>query len=552
MALDGIVFHQILKEVRKSLPLRIQKIYMISNTEVLFHIHGPLGKQQLLISCHSLYNRMLFTKRKYPTPAEPGNFIMVLRKYLEGAFIEDAVQSIPDRWCAFVVRRRNEIGDIEYLRLYVELMGKYANVILVNQENRIIDALKRIPPFENNRRTIHPGAEFTPAPSQDKTDPFLASSVAADRSLTAQFTGFSPLLSREVEYRMSHNESFASIMKQIAESSSLYLTTDTPDPQFHVIPLTHLGHVKEYPLFEGLDALYYHAEEKERIRQITGDLYHVVRRQLKHQKVKLPRLLKEADEAADHEKWKLYGDLLLTHGIKDTKGMTSIDLKDYADDSVVRVPLDVRYDGVTNARRCYQKYSKLKKGVVYLAEQIEITENEIRYLEGVLTQLEQADFHTASGIREELIQQGYLKEKKNRRPVRGSNKKKKQEITVHTVTASDGTLISYGRNNLQNDELTWHIARRNEIWLHAKDYHGSHVVIHTSDPSEDTLRLAAMVAAYWSAGRNSSSVPVIYCPVRNLKKIPGARPGMVSLGSYRMLYIDPDADHLREFSAAAD
>ena len=119
---------------------------------------------------------------------------------------------------------------------------------------------------------------------------------------------------------------------------------------------------------------------------------------------------------------------------------------------------------------------------------------------------------------------------------------------MHTVTAPDGTKISYGRNNLQNEELTWHIARRTDTWLHAKDYHGSHVVIHSSEPSEDTLRLAAQIAAYWSAGRSSSSVPVIHCPVRNLKKIPGARPGMVSLGSYRMIYIDPDPDYLRSIS----
>ncbi|MBR3357044.1 MAG: NFACT family protein [Solobacterium sp.] len=543
MALDGIVFHQILQEVRVYLPLRIQKIYAVSNTEILFHTHGQKGKQQLLISCHSLYNRMLFTDRRYPTPEEPNNFIMVMRKYLEGAFMESIEQDEPDRWCAVNIRRRNEIGDIEYLKLYIELMGKYANVILVNKENRIIDALKRIPPFENSKRTIHPGAEFVKAPSQNKKDPFSSTEADPDKSLTAQFTGFSPLLSREIEYRMNHGQSFAECMRLIRNSSSLFLSEK--DNAFHVIPLTHLGKAEEYPLFEGLDILYYHAEEKERIRQITGDLYHVVKRQLKHQNVKLPRLLNEADEAADNERWKLYGDLLFTYGVRDTKGLSSIDLIDYETGSTVTVPLDVRFDGPGNARKCYQKYSKLKKGQVYLDEQIQITRNEIEYLQGVLVQLEQADFQTASGIRDELQQQGYLKNKKIKRPAK---KKKKQEITVHTVTAPDGTKISYGRNNLQNEELTWHIARRTDTWLHAKDYHGSHVVIHSSEPSEDTLRLAAQIAAYWSAGRSSSSVPVIHCPVRNLKKIPGARPGMVSLGSYRMIYIDPDPDYLRSIS----
>ena len=545
MALDGIILHQILKEMKDAFPLRIQKISAVSNTEVLFHTHGAQGRRQLLISCHSVYNRILFTKRSYPSPPEPGNFIMVLRKYLEGAYMEEIEQEIPDRWCALRIRRRNELGDPETIRLYIELMGKYANVILVGKDGRIIDALKRIPPFENSRRTIHPGAVFVPAPFQDKKDPYTETHADSDRSLTAQFTGFSPLLSREIEYRMNHGQNFASCMEEIRTSRTLYISAREGEPVFHVLPLTHIGPSVSYDLFEGLDVLYYRAEEKDRIRQITGDLFHTVRRQLKHQKTKLPRLLKEADEARDNERWKLYGDLLFTYGIKDTKGMTSVDLTDYETGETVTVPLDARFDGTANARRCYQKYTKLKKGQMYLAEQIELTEAEIRYLEGLLSQLEQADFESAEGIRDELIQQGYMKE--NRRK-RNSGKKKKHPAAVPSLTAPDGTRISYGRNNLQNEELTWHTAKRQDTWLHAKDYHGSHVVIHAPDPSEETLRLAAQLAAWWSSGRNSSSVPVIYCPVKNLKKIPGARPGMVSLGSYRMIYIDPDADYLRSIS----
>ena len=547
MALDGILLSKIIPEINACTPMRIQKIWQISNTEVLFQTHGSAGKKQLLVSCHSVYNRLLFTKRSYPTPAEPGNFVMVLRKYLEGATIESVEQAGLDRWCTFFIKRHNDLGDLEHIRLVIELMGKYANIILVSAEGRIIDALKRIPPFENNRRTVHPGAVFEPTPSQNKKDPFKEQIVDPQMSLTKQFSGFSPFLAKECEYRMANGQSFKEIMQEVAESSSLYVASENNEAVFHCIPLTLQKEYIEYPVSEGFDILYYHKEEKERIKQISGDIYHFVNRSLKHNETKLPRLLKEYDSALDCDKYRQYGDLLYTHNITDTKGMREIILKSFDDDSDVRIPLDPKLDGRRNAEKCYQKYSKLKKGQLYLQEQISLTEQEISYFQGLLEQLNQADFDTAEEIREELVRLGYLKEKNSNR-----KKRKKKDTGPHitTITASSGIRISFGRNNLQNDALTWHTARKNEIWLHAKDYHGAHVVIHDEHPDEDTLRLAANIAAYYSAGRQSSSVPVNWCHIRQLKKIPGAKPGMVQLGSYRTIYIDPDAAQLRTYQLA--
>lgn len=544
MALDGILLHKIVPLIQKELPLRIQKIWQISSTEILFQVHGNNGKNQLLVSCHSVYNRLLFTKRNYPTPNEPGNFVMVLRKYLEGSIVETLEQAGLDRWCVLNIRRHNDIGDLEHLKLYIELMGKYANVILVNEQNKIIDALKRIPPFENSRRTILSGAEFTMTPPQDKKDPFTDFHFNPTISLMKQFAGFSPFLSKEIEFRMSNGQSFRSIMEEIQNSDKLYIAEED-DSLFHCIPLTSVGKCKEYPIFEGFDILYYHKEEKERIKQISGDIYHFVKRELKHQSQKLPRLLKEFDDAKDCDKWRNYGDLLYTYGVQNTKGENKITLRSYEDDAEVTIPLDPKLDGPSNARKCYQKYNKLKKGQIYLQEQISICEREISYFEGLLEQLDQADFDTASEIREELIHQGYIRDihKKN---VKKAKKAKKKPLHVTTIQLSSGISISYGRNNLQNEELTWHIARKTEIWLHAKDYHGAHVVIHTAEPDEETLRIAAMIAAYFSKGRQSSSVPVNWCPAKNLKKIPGAKPGMVQLGSYRTIYIDPDEEFLHQ------
>lgn len=543
MALDGILLYKAIPGLRSILPARIQKIYQISTTEILFQLHCSAGKQQMLISCHSQYNRILLSHRSYPTPSEPGSFVMLLRKYLEGSIIEKIEQAGLDRWCTFTINRHNEIGDREILRLVVELMGKYANVILVSQQNRIIDAMKRIPPFENNRRTVHPGAEFIPTPPQDKKDPFKDFAVDADKTLTAQYAGFSPFLSKEVEYRMAHGQSFSSVMKEIRDSDRLYIANHDGEAVFHCIELTSIGQCVSYPVFEGFDILYYHKEEKDRIREITGDVFKVVRRELKHQKQKLPRLLKEYDEAKDCDKWRVYGDLLFSYGIQDTKGMSSITLQDFETEQDTVIPLDPKLDGVRNARRCYTKYSKLKKGQKYLEEQIAICENEIDYFEGLLEQLTQADFITASEIKDELVKGGYIREKKT---VRHRKKKKDNDLpNITEFTMKNGVRISFGRNNLQNEALTFKIARRNETWLHAKDYHGAHVVIHTSDPDEETLRTAANIAACFSAGRNSSSVPINWCKVSSLKKIPGAKPGMVQLGSYKTIYIDPDPEALR-------
>ncbi len=544
MALDGILLHKIIPEIETVLPCRIQKIYEISSTEILFQIHTSEGRKQLLISCHSLYNRILLSKRNYPTPNEPGNFVMVLRKYLEGASLESLHQGDLDRWCAFKVRRHNNLGDLEYLDLYVELMGKYANVILVDQNGRIIDALKRIPPFENSRRTIQPGALFTLTPAQEKKNPFTDQTIDPSQTLTAQFSGFSPFLEREVQYRLQNGQSFHSIMDEINSSSRLYIANQDNEAVFHCIPLTSLGSCTDYSLFEGFEILYFHKEEKERIKQITGDLYHFVRKQLKHQNQKLPRLLKEFDEAKDCQKWNKYGELLYAHQIEETNGKREIELEDYESGSLIRIPLDPKLNGRKNAQKCYAKYNKLKKGQVYLEEQIRLCNMEISYFTGLLQQLDQADFDTAAEMKEELIKLGYLKEKnqKNRR----RHKKNEEGPHITTLKLTDSISISFGRNNLQNEALTFHRARKTDTWLHAKDYHGAHVVINDPSPDESVLRLAANIAAYFSAGRQSSSVPVVYCPVKGLKKIPGAKPGMVQLSSYKTIYIDPDEELLEK------
>lgn len=338
---------------------------------------------------------------------------------------------------------------------------------------------------------------------------------------------------------MHRGETFAEIMKQLENSASLFITNTPKETQFHLIPLTQYEQpAKAYPLMEGMDVLYYHKEEKDRIRQMTGDLFKFVRKQLKHYRQKLPKLNDALQEALDCEKWREYGDLLYAYGQNIAKGTPSVTLTTFDQSQQVKIDLDVRFDGRGNAKKCFQKYNKGKKGQEHLLEQIALCEQEIEYFEGLEQQLELANFEDAREIREELAALGYMKPIQSK--IRRNRKKAKALPAITTIHLADGVTLYFGKNNLQNEALTFKLARKNDLWFHAKDFHGSHVVLDCEQPSEETLRCAAMVAAYYSKGRYSSSVPVNYCPIRNLKRVPGAKPGFVSLTSYKTIYIDPE------------
>lgn len=538
MALDGILLNKIIPSIQELCPCKINKIYRISNTEILFHLRTNEGKKTLMISCHPLYNRINLTNKDYPTPEEPSNFVMLLRKHIEGAMIVDVKQGELDRWCAFTLSKRNTLGDKVTLTMYVELMGKYANVILVDENQRVIDALKRIPPFENNRRTIHPGALFNIVePQLDKQNPFENPIIDRNISLTNQLAGFSPLLSKEVEYRLSNNQSFEDVINFIKSSNSLYITYKNDEAFFHCIPLSHIGESIEYPINEGIDILYYHKEEKDRIKQLAGDIYKVVKRELKHNKAKLPKLLDSLNEAKNNDKYRVYGELLYAYNINDTKGSSFIELNSFEDDSIIKIPLDPKLDGKANAKKAFQKYEKLKKGAVHLEKQIQLTQDEIDYFEGINQQLEIINFEDAKEIVQELTQGGYLKANKVK-----THKKKKQndypKITV--INYNENIKIYVGKNNIQNDTLTFKLAKKRYYWFHTKDFHGAHVVVDTNDLNEDLIRTAANIAAYYSKGRYSSSVPVNYCQIKDIKKIPGAKLGKAQLTTYKTIYIDPN------------
>ena len=537
MALDGLLLHQISSELNEYLPCKISKIQNISDVELLWTLRTPQGSRKLLTSFHSTYNRIHLTRASYTTLESPSNFVMLLRKQLDGGFIRRIEQIGLDRVLQLKIEVRDELGDLHMRTLYAELMGKYANLVLVDEEDIITDALKRIQVFENSKRLIHPGARYVlPAQDMRKRDPFSidASQLDEQRPLGTQLFGFSPLLGREVEYRMHEGEAYADIMEQIRASRTLYLHTVKEQTLFHCIPLSHLEcEPQAYPLMEGMDALFYEKEQRVRVKQQSGDLFKVIRRELSKNRNKLPKLYQALDEAMDCDRYREYGDLLFAYQ-SSLQRQPSVTLPSFEREEDITIPIDMRFDIPRNANRYYQKYHKQRRAQSILQEQIALCEQTIAYFEQLEAQVQLASVPDAIEIREELVRRGYMKPQKS-----GIRRRKGKQVPHITVFDIGGTLVYLGKNNLQNEYLTRTLARKDDLWFHTKDLHGAHVICTDPDPDEQLLRICAMLAAYYSQGRYSSSVPVNYCPVRQLKKVPGSAPGAVTMQHYRTIYMDP-------------
>ena len=528
MAIDGIILSKVKDNLCSHLPIRINKINSTSDTEVIFNVHSNKIRTNLVISLHSVYNHISLSNKNYTDFEEPSTFVMVLRKHITNGIITKIEQFDYDRYLLLHIRALNDIYDEKEYILSVELMGKYANLILADKEsNKIIDAMKKIPPYLNNKRTILQGALFTLPDKQNKKDPYLDLDVNFDESLVKQVAGFSKQLENEIRY-LKETIEYKDIIEKIKQSDKLYVSENG---DYHVIPLTYLNKTyKDYEINEGFDVLYYQFNEKERIKTVTEDIYKFVKRQIKHFDNKLVKLRQSLEDSLNLEEDKENGDLLFTYSDLDKKGLTQIEVVDYSDNKKT-IKLDPKLTIKQNANKYYNSYSKKRKGKVYIQEQIQIAENELEYFNALSEQLEIASYNDALEIKNELIKYGYLRKK-------NTKLKKHKKINLYQVKIGDNT-ITFGKNNTQNDYLTFEFAKSNYTWFHAKDFHGSHLVVDSDNPSEEVIRACANLAAYFSKGRYSSSVPVNYCLAKNVKKIKGAKPGFVSIKNYKTIYIDP-------------
>lgn len=529
MALDGIILSKVKEDLDAHLPMHINKINSTSSTEVIFNVHSDYKRTNLVISLHSVYNHISLSNENYSDYEEPSTFVMVLRKHLTNGIITSIEQYNYDRYLLLNIKSLNELYDEKEYILSVELMGKYANLILVDKsDNKIIDALKKIPPYQNSKRTILTGANFTLPEKQDKKDPYLDLDVDFDESLVKQVGGFSKQLEEEIRY-LNSTESYKSIINKIKQSNKLYISSNG---DYHIIPLTYLNlPYEEYDISTGFDKLYFKANEKERIKTVTEDISKFIKRQIKHFDVKLSKLNQSLVDSKNLDDDKENGDLLYTYSNLDKKGLKEITITDYSGNNKV-IKLDPKLSIKANANKYYNFYSKKRKGKVYIEEQIQIASRELDYFNALKEQLDIASYLDALEIKEELIKYGYIRKKNNKL-------KKKKKINLYQVKI-DGYTITFGKNNTQNDYLTFEYGKSNYMWFHAKDYHGAHLVIDSDNPSEKAIRMCANLAAYFSKGRYGSSVPVNYCLLKNVKKIKGAKAGFVSIKNYKTIFIDPE------------
>lgn len=534
MALDGIILAKVKQDLDSYLPIRINRIANTSKTELVFNVHANNKRTNLVMSLHSNYNHICLSDRNYNTFNEPSTFVMVLRKYILNGIIYKIEQFDYDRYLLLHIHARDELYDEKHYILSLELMGKYANLILIDDDNKIIDALKKIPPYENTKRTILPGSIFTLPDKQNKLDPFNNPNVDYDESLVKQLQGFSKLLENEFRYRLDNKQTYDEIIQEIKDSKNLYISKINDTYEFHVIPLLHKS--TEYEVWDiqkGFDEIYYQDDEKERIKNISDDLFKIVKRQIKHYKTKVDKLELSLNDALNLQNDKENGDLLYMYEDLDKKGLNEITINDYYGNAKT-IKLEPKLSIKANANKYYNQYQKKRKGKIYIEEQLGIANSELEYFNSLAEQLSLANYSDALDIKDELIKYGYLKKA-------NSKNKQKKKVNLYQIKVDNQT-ITFGKNNIQNNFLTFDYAKANYTWFHAKDYHGCHLVVDTDSPNEKIIRICANIAAYYSQGRYSSSVPVNYCLVKDIKKIKGKKPGFVSIKNYKTIYIDPYED----------
>ncbi len=560
MAFDGLFTTAMVNELQVLQEGRISKIHQPNKQEIIFLIRSKGQNHRLLVSVHPSYSRIQLTEEAITNPAEPPMFCMVLRKHLEGGFISSIQQYETDRIIEINILARNEIGDQVERRLYVEIMGRHSNLILVDPErNLIIDSLKHLPPSVNSYRTVLPGQPYVSAPPQNKKNPFLFTeeeflvllpTIETGRDFMHVFSGFSPINSEELFYRLQQSPTdnpftiFTSFLASFnGELTHPNISESDARMVFSATALSHVG--KEITTFETvsklLDSVYFERAQRERVKSQAADLERWLQNEIAKLTLKVKKLLKEQSSAERLDTFQLHGELLTANSYKIDKGATEVVVDNYYEQgTTVSIQLDPRKTVIENAQRYFSKYSKAKTALIMIAKQLKKAKEDIEYFEMIKQQVTQASPDDIAEIREELAELGFMKAR------HAKKRKKAKQPKPESFISSAGIMISVGKNNKQNDTLTFKIAARNHVWLHTKDIPGSHVVIHDEAPDEETLHEAAMLSAYFSKARESSSVPVDYTEVKHVKKPNGSKPGFVIYFEQKTLFVTPNEDLVRK------
>ncbi|WP_163536745.1 NFACT RNA binding domain-containing protein [Gracilibacillus sp. YIM 98692] len=565
MVFDGVVTRAITKELHEEMESgRVLKIYQPTDTELLLTIRQFGQNKQLLLSAHSSYARIHLTNDQYENPTEPSMYCMMLRKYLSGSFIESVKQHENERIVNIHFKTKNEVGDISTKTLVVELMGKHSNIILIDQEKQVIlDSIKHISGAQNRHRTILPGSTYVMPPDQGKINPLIADGETfikkidfnggkIDQQIVKLFMGISPLIAKEITYQAKlgkiddYKQAFLDIQSQMENHQYKPQIIQGKKTIFYVLPLlSHEGQRQVYDsISQMLDTFYSGKAERDRVKQKAGDLTRFLKNEMNKNIRKLGKLEKTKKQAQQADNYQKDGELLTAHMHLVKQGDKEVEVIDYYHPDQVKrtIPLNENKSPSENAQALFKKYHKLKKSKQMVLEEQKKAKEEIKYLEEIIEHIVSAREQDIDEIREELQEQGYLKKKTTSQ----KKKKKPAKPTPESYKSTDGTTILVGKNNKQNEYLTNRLAKKDDIWLHTKNIPGSHVVIRSNTPTEDTLLEAAQLAANFSKSKNSSSVPVDYTAIRYVKKPSGAKPGFVTYENQKTLYVTPDENFIHK------
>lgn len=545
MSFDGFFLHHMTQELQDHLlDGRIQKINQPFEQELVLGIRSNRKNYKLLISAHPTLGRVQLTDTDFANPKVPNTFTMILRKYLQGAVIEDLRQLENDRILEILVSNKDEIGDQIRVALIVEIMGKHSNIILVDKtENRIIEAIKHVGFSQNSYRTILPGSHYIRPPQTGAVNPFTISDEKLFEILSTQ--DLSPKRLQELFQGLGRDTatelSQLLVTEKFKNFRNFFMIPCQPsltETSYAALPFSNSKQSFD-SLSKLLDSYYADKAERDRVAQQANELIKRVVSELEKNRKKLIKQEEELTATENAEDFRQKGELLTTYLHHIPNDQSSITLDNYYTGKPVEIALDVALSPSQNAQRYFKKYQKLKEAVKHLSTLIEDTKATIVYLESVETILGQANLSEIDEIREELIETGYLK----RRHREKIAKRRKPERYL----ASDGkTIILVGKNNLQNDELTFKIAKKGELWFHAKDLPGSHVIITDNlNPSDEVKTDAAELAAYFSKARLSNLVQVDMIEVKKLHKPTGGKPGFVTYRGQKTLRVTPSEEKIK-------
>ena len=580
MAFDGITIAAMVKELNTSLKGgRINKIAQPESDELLLTARGQDGQKRLLLSASPSLPLLYFTSKNRISPLTAPNFCMLLRKHIGSARITDITQPGMERVVQFHLEHLNELGDVCHKILIMELMGKHSNLIFCDDKGMILDSIKHVSSNMSSVREVLPGREYFIPQTQDKLDPLTITEeefisvicqkpFPAAKAIYSSLTGISPVMAQEVCFRasidgndsmQSLNEAarthlyhtFARIMEQVKEGGftpNIIFRGDEP-VEYGVLDFQQYGPEYHSVSFDSVSQMletYYASRDLiTRIRQKSADLRRIVQTALERNRKKLMLQQKQMKDTEKKDKYKVYGELINTYGYGLEEGVKSFKALNYYTNEEITIPLDPQLTPQENSKKYFDRYQKLKRTQEALEEQIKETTEEIQHLESISNALDIArEESDLSQIKEELTEFGYIK--KHYTSKKGAKMQTKSK-PFHYIS-SDGYDIYVGKNNYQNDELTFKFASGNDWWFHAKKMPGSHVVVKTKDGTlpDRTFEEAGSLAAYYSQGRTAPKVEIDYLQKKNVKKPAGAKPGFVVYYTNYSLMAVPEISSLSE------